>query len=310
MFRSTALLAILIFSSLIFGQDYRKADELNDQGLRLYESGDYDAALKAFNRSIEIVSGLSRKPKVNKSSLASSAELADFALVDQVRVVDPRTAIALSNRGNVYFAKSQLDRALEDYNDAIRILPTLVPAYVRRGNTYLIKRDFQRALADYDRAAKLAPEDYEAYLGRAIARSDMGDKVGASQDFDKVLSLAPQNAEAYARRGEFLRTIDKAKAFADFDRAIALDGSCATAFTGRGTLFLEAGEFQLAIENFTTGLRIDPRLAQLYIFRGYALLYQHKDDEAQRDFDRAIRMAPRFKGEIAEGLKLIKSKRK
>ena len=68
MFKFTASLAVLILASSIHAQSFLKADDLNDRGLRLYEAGDYDAAIKAFNEAIELTSRLT-KPKSLKNNI-------------------------------------------------------------------------------------------------------------------------------------------------------------------------------------------------------------------------------------------------
>src|SRR5688572_19649128 len=167
MFKFTASLAVLILASCINAQSFLKADDLNERGLRLYESGDYDAALKAFNQAIELTSRLA-KPKPLKNNIFPPEKAEEVLIADQVRVVDPRTAIALVNRGNVYFAKWELDRALADYNEAIRISPSLADAYVARASVWLINRDFQRALDDQSKAVKIDAKNVKARIGRSL----------------------------------------------------------------------------------------------------------------------------------------------
>ena len=58
------------------------------------------------------------------------AAIADF---DEAVRLDPRSAGALSNRGNAYIAKGQFDRSIIDYSEAIRLDPGYVPPYGAEG---------------------------------------------------------------------------------------------------------------------------------------------------------------------------------
>ena len=55
---------------------------------------------------------------------------------------------------------------------------------------------------------------------------------------------------------------------------------------------------------------LDGRLAPAYANRGYALFLQGKNAEAEKDFNRAVTMAPRLRAEIDANIKLISSWRK
>src|SRR5262245_38672023 len=54
-------------------------------------------------------------------------------------------ATAFNNRGVVYKFKSEYDRALEDYNQAILLNPSYANAYNNRGVIYSLKGDYDTA---------------------------------------------------------------------------------------------------------------------------------------------------------------------
>jgi tetratricopeptide (TPR) repeat protein len=61
------------------------------------------------------------------------------------------TSSTFSARGNAYANKNDFDRAIADYDEAIRLNPTS-STFSARGNAYANKNDFDRAIADYDEA--------------------------------------------------------------------------------------------------------------------------------------------------------------
>jgi tetratricopeptide (TPR) repeat protein len=76
-------------------------------------------------------------------------------------------AIAFYNRGNSYRSKGQPDRAIEDYDQAIRLNPNLALAFNNRGLVYGGKRQLDSAIADYNEAIRLDPNFAFAYNNRA-----------------------------------------------------------------------------------------------------------------------------------------------
>ncbi|MET4177816.1 hypothetical protein ABIB99_008950 [Bradyrhizobium sp. LA6.1] len=81
-----------------------------------------------------------------------------------------------SNRGGGYKSKSDLDSAIADYSEAIRVDPKHVTAYNKRGIAWAEKGAVERAVADYSEAigsirATSMPTTTAASFGRRRARS-------------------------------------------------------------------------------------------------------------------------------------------
>ena len=64
---------------------------------------------------------------------------------------------AYRSRGQAYRARKQDDLALRDYDEAIRIDPLHVEAYIVRGNVLVEKGQLDQALRDFDEALRLRP---------------------------------------------------------------------------------------------------------------------------------------------------------
>jgi lipoprotein NlpI len=93
--------------------------------------------------------------------------IADFT--EAARLV-PTFPYAFVGRGLAYRLKGDNDRAIDDYNEAIRLDPTTALAYVARGRSYLFAGSVDQALADFNEANKQDPKDAYAALWVDIAR--------------------------------------------------------------------------------------------------------------------------------------------
>ena len=63
------------------------------------------------------------------------------------------------------------DRAIEDYNEALRLKPDFAQAYSDRGAAWYFKGEYQKAIADYDQAIQLEPDNARAYTNRGARLS-------------------------------------------------------------------------------------------------------------------------------------------
>ena len=80
------------------------------------------------------------------------------ALVDNDRTLRADRIKALIARAGAYDRKDMIDRAIGDYDTALRLDPTLADIFNARGELWRRKGDRPRALADFAAAIKLNPD--------------------------------------------------------------------------------------------------------------------------------------------------------
>ena len=88
-----------------------------------------------------------------------------------------------------------LDGALADCNEALRLMPDFVPALDSRAFLHLRGGRFQEAIADYDTAIMGSPQDSWSLYGRGIAKMRMGDTQAAQADIEASKAVQDVAAE-------------------------------------------------------------------------------------------------------------------
>ena len=112
-------------------------------------------------------------------------------VIDTKSETGRRLAGAYCNRGHGLTERRELDAALSDLDEAVKLDPTYACAYNNRGRVYSFKRDYDRAIAEYDQAIKLDPSLAMAYSNRGESRYNKGDLDGAIADFDAAIKRNP-----------------------------------------------------------------------------------------------------------------------
>lgn len=131
---------------------------------------------------------------------------------------------AFNNRGNGWNDKGESDRAIADFDEAIKLNPRYAVAFYNRGRAWRAKGDNDRAIADFDEAIKLNPKTAAFFIIRGNARRDKGDNDRAIGDYDEAIKLDPKDALAFINRGNAWQGKgDDDRAIADYDEAIKLD---------------------------------------------------------------------------------------
>lgn len=222
----------------------------------------------------------------------SDRALADF---NQAIKADPNNTFALMTRGSARYEQGDNDGAIADYDEAVRVDPNNALAFTNRCNAYRTKGDNDRAIADCDAAIRLDPRLAAAFDNRAIAHLSKGDADRAIADLDEAIRLAPASALAFLNRG-IARSAkrDYDRAIADYDKAIRLAPNLAQAFNNRGSVYRAKGDADRAIADFDAAIRLGSGSAETFYNRGSAYLAKGAPDRAVADFDRAVALDPKF----------------
>src|SRR5215475_10165435 len=113
-------------------------------------------------------------------------------IIQDGRTSTENRAIAFNNRGRAYAGKGQYDRAIQDFDEAIRLKPNDAIAFYNRGRAYAAgKGQYDRAIQDFDQAIRLKPNDAIAFYNRGFAYARKGQPDRAIQDFDQAIRLNP-----------------------------------------------------------------------------------------------------------------------
>lgn len=146
---------------------------------------DYSEAIRLDPKNVDAFSNRASVYRGSSGDRALADAIADY---DAVIRLDPKHALPLYNRGFAHHTKGDYDRAIADYNDAIRLGyqdPDGPLSY--RGHAYFCKKDFVRAIADYDAALKINSRNVESLYARGLAKKKIGDAGG---DADMAAALA------------------------------------------------------------------------------------------------------------------------
>lgn len=104
-------------------------------------------------------------------------------------------AWAFYDRGVAYFLKDELERALSNCNEAIRLDLKYANAYLCRGMVFLRKGEHERALSDFSETIRLTPKNALAYANRGVTWLYHGSATKALADFNQAAELDPKNAD-------------------------------------------------------------------------------------------------------------------
>ncbi len=200
------------------------------------------------------------------------------------------SAEALARSAAGHATRGELELALADFDQAIRLDPSSAKLHYDRSQVRLRMRRPELALEDVDAALKLDPHYAPALLSRAAARLARRNEEGARTDLDAALAADPDSAPRIAAlwidRGRFDLAVSLLDRWiGDHPRDDRLPDALNQRCRARA---LWNRDLQAALADCNRSLR-DGRVAQFRISRGLVRLRLGQNREAIEDFDAALK---------------------
>ena len=216
---------------------------------------------------------------------------------------------AVVGKANTLAELKKEAEAQELLRQAISMMPTSAVDYLARGAAYRGLGQYEKALADYDEALKRNPNFPEVQMNKGMVFWHRADYASAIPLFTAAIKLDPNFVEALANRGAAYRKKgDISSAIADYSKAIEVNPDDAMTFYNRGVAYQKQRLDEKAIADFTSAIRLQPRYPEAYLNRGVAYTGVNKIAEARRDFQKAAEQDP--SGEAGQkarkGLEMLK----
>lgn len=189
-------------------------------------------------------------------SCTTFADRVDRALKDYNEAIRlaPKAGGSLLNRSHIYNQRHDYDRAIADVNRAFESGLSDYgkrAGYDERGYAYQAKGDNDLAIADYTNSIQLDADNYFARTARGSVYHAKGELDRAIADYDHVIALYPQYRDAHYYRGNaYFAKGDLDRAIADYDQMIALDPNDSDAHRSRASAYLSRGDFRRFIADF------------------------------------------------------------
>ena len=115
-------------------------------------------------------------------------------------------AATLTNRGIIFMALENYERAIQDYSSALKLKPEFGEIYVNIGNVYYLGKVYDKAIEEYTNAIdRQTSKIHIAHLNRGMAYENLGDIDKAEMDYRAAMEIVPDSALPQVRLDQLLR---------------------------------------------------------------------------------------------------------
>ncbi|EMP30732.1 Tetratricopeptide repeat protein 6 [Chelonia mydas] len=207
-----------------------------------------------------------------------------------------QTRQAYLSRAAYYGSKGRYSKAIMNCNEAIKIHPDSVRAYLYRGTL----KYHNKALKDYGILLLLESTKeivLTVLINRALLYVELEDYSNALEDFKEASLCNPSNSEIYQAIGICYHRLEQLEeAVNSFTQVLKLDPFSLDAYVARGNSYMEYGNEAgntLAQKDFLKALHLNPKYVKARICLGYNLQAFGKFQKAWNQFTVAIDIDPK-----------------
>lgn len=197
-------------------------------------------------------------------------------------------------RGAARDSLGEYNKAIEDFNESIRLNPKRALLYRDRGLTKDAIKQYEGALKDFQKAIELKPKEFINYYHRGVTKNRIGHYEEAIEDLNTAIQLDQTNANAYYQRGfakEMLGQEDTAKS--DYKEALKINPNEPSKSHKLGLAKCKIHQYEQAITLFDKAIKLDPKFYKGYLCRGCMKQTLGQDQDAIKDFDIVLSHNPK-----------------
>lgn len=305
-------------------------DRITTIGRNALYFDDYVLSIQYFNQVIKLKPYLSEPyllRAIAKIQLGdyTGAELDCNAAIER----NPFQPGAYYTRGYIYLQTNQLEKAKNDFSEALIFAPENKTYIAMRADVLAGLKEYELALDDINRLLHREPKSAALHFEKGTICLRRGDTICAQNAFIKATEYDSQNPANWSALGlvqlmqdnqdEALISLSKSidygskwagdyinrgiiyyrihnyrSALADYDKAITLSPNDAQCYYNRGVLRQELGDYNRALEDFTRAINIAPDQIEIYYQRGLVQLQLRQWQEALEDFTTIMQRYPYF----------------
>ena len=284
------------FRSATSQENHDSALVLYNEGVVLYNLGNYEKALIAYDNSIKL------DPKIalvwnNKGATLHSLGRNEESMVayDRAIEINPNYCDPWYNKGNILREMDNHKEAISAYENAIKIDPKHTNAWSNKALSLLKLEEFEEAIIACDRAIDLDSKLLSAWGVKGLALSSLSRQECAIKAYEEVLKIDPEQAETWYNKGIALLMLGELEdAITTFDKATELKPEYEDAWNNKGIALSKLGKHEETVTAYENALKINPQLVETWYNKGVALHMQGKYDEAIQAYDKAIEINPQI----------------
>lgn len=196
----------------------------------------------------------------------------------QALKMNPDYFFGLNNLGNIYGKQKKYEEAITYFKRALEQKSDYSPAYYNLARAYHLVGKKREAVGAYRKAIKYNPYFEQAFYNLAYLSVELGNFDEAVENFNKFLKMRPNHSKAHFGLGNAMMMKGQLDlAMLEYRISGKLDPAFALPYVNMANIQMQTKNIAAAIDNYRKVLRIKPGMASVHLRLGM-IYYQFKND--------------------------------
>lgn len=192
---------------------------------------------------------------------------------DYAQAIKPDDSLTYLQKAHCFFQLQQYRDALNEYKEYTRLTSETWQTHLFIGECYERLDLYNEAILWYHKSLEIKADNYEALTGIAICLLEKEHFVASLDFLKKAIELKPEAADVWVYLGEALTGTDEIDgALVSYLKAIDIDPEQPDTLMAIANIFLEKGEYELAIQYYeqADGFDYENELENIHLFLAIA----------------------------------------
>ena len=279
-----------------FGYVALNAHSRIEKGNNFFEEGDYDEAIKCYEKAHTIDKSLIEcYYNKGKALIALSQYEKAIESFDEVIKIDPLVLDAFYFKAIALMKLDKYDDALKYLSKALDINAKHLLSIFNKGIVLYMLGRYNESLEFYNNALNEDPFNSKAWYNKALALKKLYLYEDAIKSYEKALEFDPANIKIWNNKGTILNKIGKYyDALKSFDKALELCQVDAYVLNNKGNVLYNLNSCENAIICYNKAIDINPSNPFFLFNKALTLVRLNKNVEAISYYDLAITIKPDF----------------
>lgn len=285
------------------------AEQYNKQGDEFFTAEEYDDALEAYNKAVQLKPIASAYYHIgwiynDRDQFAQAIEPLSQATRLRADYAEPHQEL-----GYAYYKLGRSQEAIPEYQNAIRLKPDYGLAYLGLGDVYFNQtKQYAPAMNAYREGVRFKADNATAFYNLAWCYNELNMHTDAAPAARQALALKADYAEAYNELGYANRMLGGQQpkgsaraqqlfneAIAAYREAVRLRPRYGLAYTGLGdAYFVDLKQYRQSIPAYEQSISISPNNARVRYNLGYCYNDLSRFMESSEQLREAVRLKPEY----------------
>ncbi len=285
------------------------AEQYNKQGDEFFTAEEYDDALEAYNKAVQLKPIASAFYHIgwiynDRDQFTQAIEPLSQAARLRADYAEPHQEL-----GYAYYKLGRSHEAIPEYQNAISLKPDYGLAYLGLGDVYFNQtKQYAPAMNAYREGVRYKTDNATAFYNLAWCYNELNMHADAASAARQAIVLKADYAEAYNELGYANRMLggqqpkDSARARQLFNEAITayreavrLRPGYGLAYTGLGDVyFVDLKEYRQAVPAYEQSISISPNNARVRYNLGWCYNDLNRFAESSEQLREAVRLKPEY----------------